>query len=127
MAGPFWHFTCEHGRAALGDAGELVPAVLLVPDPARLALWWPARLVWLSDLPYPDRQALGLTSHLITCDRTAHRYRVTDAATVQPWARARRPFRHEAAALEVPGTRPAHWYVSGEPVPVEYDPLRRRW
>ena len=116
-----WHYTCDHGHAVLG-AG----AVSLVPGHRLSAItpvyWWPSRFVWLTDMAVPAREPLGLTSHALDCDRTAHRYRVTDTADCVKWLIARRPFRHEAHILETPGTRPAHWWISGVPVPAEYDP-----
>jgi hypothetical protein len=126
MPGPtLWHYTCQHGREALGDVGRLLPAHMLTDSIPPL--WWPGRLVWLTDMRAPDVDALGLSSVLIVCNRAEHRYRVTDTRDCQHWLRARRPYRHEAGVLEVPGTRPAHWYVSGAPVPVVYDPIRPRW
>lgn len=113
-----YHYTCDHGYAALGDAGNLVPAYDLAPD--RLEQWWPARLVWLTDLAVPDRDALGLTRRIARCDRTAYRYRVTDEADVSPWIRVRRSFPAEELEWQA-GVRPRHWYVSGVPVPVVLD------
>lgn len=113
-----WHYTCEHGYAGIGDRGQLWPAYALtnrIPPE-----WWPARLVWLTDLAAPDRAGLGLTSAVSACDRTAYRYRVTDDLDVIPWVRVRRQF--PADVLEdLPGTRPRHWYVSSNPVPVILD------
>lgn len=124
-----WHWTCEHSRDRIGDTGTLLPAATLAPERFRvlegLPWVWQARFVWLTDLPYPDRLALGLTSHMLTCDRMAHRYRVTDPSQCHRWTKVRRPFAADASRnLEVPGTLPRHWWVSTEPVPVEYDPLR---
>lgn len=82
-------------------------------------------LVWLTDLDAPARDALGLTSHLIDCDRTQHRYRVTDLTSVQHWLQVRRshPLRDELEHAR--GARPMHWYVSLLPVSVIYDPTNR--
>lgn len=112
-----WHYTCEHGYAALTETGVLVPGNHLG---ARVPT---GSVVWVTDLQVPIRDGLGLTQVLAKCDRTAYRYRVTDASTVIPWTRARRTFppvwRH---ALEhAPGARPRHWFVSSEPVPVVLD------
>lgn len=116
-----WHYTCEHGREELGDGGLLLPAVELT---SSRPVPWTAYVVWLTDLTPPDRDALGLTSRLLTCDRTAHRYRVTDEANVVPWhvlARTlTREMRDELEAAR--GARPAHWYISAVPVPALYDP-----
>lgn len=116
-----WHFTCHHTRRTLGDTGLLIPANDLTD---RLPGWfWPGRYVWLTDLPNPARDTVGLSSDLIHCDRMAYRYQVTDEANVVPWALERH--RHEATAYlieETPGARPVHWYVATEPVPVVYQP-----
>jgi hypothetical protein len=120
-----WHFTCEHAYARIGDTGLLRPAVQL--RPTRLGAWWPAWYVWLSDLGYPDRVALGLAAvKAHSCDRTAYRYRVTDETLVKAWVAARKahPTRLRLA-LEGPGSRPAHWFVSTDPVPVVLDQRSR--
>jgi hypothetical protein len=119
--GELWHYTCEHSRAKLGDVGELVPL-------ARLAglddLPPTSVFVWLTDLSVPIPAALGLTRLSLRCDRTEHRYRVTDVAGVLPWVAVRRdtPPRWRYALESAPGAMPAHWYVSEGPVPVEYAP-----
>lgn len=115
-----WHYTCDHGRAALGVRGWVVPAHLWAPrtDPYPTGQW-----AWFTDLATPNRDALGLTMNLTKCDRTAYRYRVTDEAHVVPWMHVRR---HVPGALRddlesAPGARPRHWWVSVEPVPVVLD------
>lgn len=43
-------------------------------------------LVWLTDQAVPDREGLGLTSNILSCDRLEHQYVVdVDAADVEPW------------------------------------------
>lgn len=115
-----YHFTCEHGRSALGDAGALIPACELTGK------WmpWPGRYVWLTDLVVPMRGALGLTQRITLCDRTAHRYRVTDTTGVVPWHVAARGEPRRWELEDNPDTRPMHWFVSLAHVPVEYDPLQ---
>ena len=73
----------------------------------------------------PLREALGLTMNQIDCDRTAHRYRVTDDSAVLPWtAVARSMPREQREDLELaPGARPRHWYVATVSVQVTYDPV----
>lgn len=106
-----YHYTCDHGHEAITDT--------LRPN------GWPLQVVWLTDLDLPMRDALGLTSHSLSCDRTAHRYRVTDANTAAPWSTYRRTIDPLVAhALEsTPGVKPMHWWVSVAPVPVAYDPI----
>lgn len=115
-----YHYTCDHGFNAIGRTGVIVPARLLTSN--DLADWLPAQFAWMTDMAYPDREALGLTSQVLKCDRTAHRYRVTDEENVVSWVTARKAFRHAASVIEnVPGVRVRHWYVSLEAVPVALD------
>ncbi|MGH9252915.1 MAG: hypothetical protein ACRD0W_25905 [Acidimicrobiales bacterium] len=101
-----YHYTCDHGAARIGDSGILQPHL---------------GLVWLTDLDVPMREALGLTSHILNCDRIVHRYRVTDTASCQRWLTYLG--RRWQLDLELAdGARPAHWWVSEQPVPVVYDP-----
>jgi hypothetical protein len=104
-----WHYTCEHGRLRIGARGALRPGL--------------DALVWLTDLEAPHRDALGLSSALIACDRTRHRYRVTDVADVVPWVTMRNaldPVR-VAAVEATPGVMVRHWFVSMRPVPAVLD------
>ncbi len=124
MTGPtFYHYTCDHGREALGDAGTLLPAADLTPRLRRLGLL-PALWVWCTDLATPNREGLGLTMNVVTCDRTAHRYRVVQPGALMRWAHVARTLtREQRDALEAePGAMPAHWYV-GQSVDVVYDPV----
>lgn len=115
-----WHYTCEHAFSVLGMKGELVPACQLSAN-IPPAYWW-GRLIWMTDLAIPDREALGLTMRITKCDRTEYRYRVTDTADVLPWTRIRRQFPAEVLEGATPGLRPRHWYVAAVPVPVALDP-----
>ncbi len=123
-----YHYTCDHGRDAIGDAGVLTPVTWRVPAGQYLppgVASFVTRFVWLTDLNVPYRDALGLTSHALSCDRTGHRYRVTDATTATRWLKVRRTFsRDYVDGLEAtPGAMPAHWWVAEGPVPVAYDPI----
>lgn len=120
-----WHYTCQHGRNALGRVGVVKPLAMWNPRAsARLGPWDAlGTLSWFTDLETPVADALGLTSRTIECDRTAYRYRVLDATHIVRWLgsewRARYP---ELRSLEiVAGALPMHWYVSGYVVPVELD------
>lgn len=125
-----WHYTCDHGHDAIGQSGYLRSIVDLATAEKLAARGLPSefgRWIWLTDLDTPVRGALGLTSHILGCDRTAHRYRVTwptGAADIQPWTTVRRLApRDLLASLEQGDARPRHWYVSRHPVGVEYDPI----
>lgn len=75
-------------------------------------------LVWLTDLDVPDRHALGLTSVMLSCDRTTYRCRVELQAGVEHWPTyARRhgipqPLRDVLEADSLP----MHWYVADVPL-----------
>lgn len=114
-----YHYTCDHGHKGIGTEGYARPL-------ARLAggeLPETARWLWLTDMATPDRDALGLTSQVLACDRLAHRYRVTRPVDVHPWVKVRRlvsPIVREALE-SAPGARPKHWYVSRQPQSVVLD------
>jgi hypothetical protein len=107
LAATLWHYTCDHGHdAILNDGGTLRPN-LRAPVP----------LLWLTDLLEPARDALGLTSRILDCDRTEHRYRIDNPVDVLPWSAVRLRYRPTlVAGLETaPGAQPEHWYVTTTP------------
>lgn len=112
-----WHFTCAHSVEGIEATGQL--------EPTRQALPMPP-VVWLSSAASPPRAALGLSSHMLACDRMAHRYRVEVVPGVTvPWSTYRATLPPEVVrVLEAThGTRPGLWWVSESPVPgVRQDP-----
>jgi hypothetical protein len=101
----FYHYTCDHGRKALGARGMLRPQ----PQPVLGGV----RLVWLTDIAKPDREGLGLTSHLLDCDRLAYRY-VVDAEpeSWREWAwRNAVPWVARMRLEDAPNAAPSTWYV----------------
>ncbi len=120
---PLYHYTCDHSRAAITDL--LLPSRDLV-DPGHPNADLASPFVWLTDLTVPIPQALGLTMTAIACDRTVHRYRVTNPSDCNHWLDVRKMLpSHYVELLEAaPGVRPAHWWISTSPVPVVYDPVR---
>jgi hypothetical protein len=121
-----YHYTCDHGQAHLGDSGELLSGWDQVNAKRRRILPPTARFIWMTDMVRPLINPLGLTRQFITCDRTAHRYRVLDRTKVMWWCDVRRHVPAEWRDLleTSEGARPAHWFVSLDPVPVAYDPIR---
>jgi hypothetical protein len=107
-----WHFTCAHSVASIERLRSLRPH----PHPLL-----DASLVWLTDLDRPFRDALGLTSHTLMCDRTEHRFEALDTSSAVWWpsyARATNVDRQTCRALEMAaGAMPAHWWVSAAAVP----------
>ncbi len=120
-----FHYTCDHGHAQLGPHRATLRPAIEVIGPGRDAPWT-SQFVWLTDLDKPDRIGLGLTSEILYCDRTSHRYRVVDQELCTHWPlmAARLDPSTRAQLEDVDGAMPEHWWVSSHPVPVVYDPVR---
>lgn len=126
-----YHYTCQHGRRGIGDAGTLLAPEQVQPGhaarlpPHMRELSW---LIWLTHLAVPHRDALGLTRRALSCDRTLHRYRaVGDTRDVVRWADFRLSChpRMVAALESAPGAMPPYWWVATRPVRVHYAPIER--
>jgi hypothetical protein len=125
-----YHYTCQHGRDAIGEAGTLLAPEQVQPGhaarlpPHMRELSW---FIWLTDLDVPHRDALGLTSHSLACDRTRYRYRVADTSHARRWTQLRSSCHPGMVeALEsAPGAMPAHWWIATHPVRVHYAPPGR--
>lgn len=104
-----YHYTCSHAAPLIVTDGFLRTH----PQPQLVG----ESLIWLTDMEWPDRLALGLTSHTLRCDRTE--WRVTVDTDAQRWAKyARSLARILRHGLEwAPGARPMHWWVATENVP----------
>lgn len=100
-----YHYTCDHGRKGIGLTGWLNPVEGLAGP-----------LVWLTDMDQPDRLALGLTSHLLACDRLDYRYQVRAEMEVEHWptslVRARAPELAVMMLESVAGVDPSRWFVT---------------
>ena len=111
-----YHYTCDHAVKGIREVGHVLPLASMYPE-SPMPQW--GIFAWFTDLDVPDMAGLGLTSTIISCDRTAYRFKVTDSTEVERWANVRR-FHPWATALEsAPGAMPAHWWVATEPVPVK--------
>ena len=104
-----WHFTCEHGRRALGKRGLLIA-------PVRHPLLG-VKVIWLTTEAQPDRERTGLTMAYTRCDRMAYRYRVLQPDRCTPWLgsifRAVAPL---AALVDLESFGdPENWWVSAVP------------
>jgi hypothetical protein len=125
-----YHYTCGHGRDAIGDTGLVVPIRISTPHAAATMdagdHAWMADVAWFTDLPVVDRDALGLTSATIDCDRGEYRFRVLDASLCTKYTEAWRsiPRRDHLALSRAIGARPAHWFIARQPVPVCLDVLQ---
>lgn len=115
----FYHFTCAHVAHKLGRHAILRPPTGQHPIHPTFP-----RVLWLTDMArvttQEDKDSLGLTSEIITCDRTKYRYAVSgkEADKIIPWlgsdARARLS-PDLLKDLEYYGN-PTHWFITFESV-----------
>ncbi|WP_433460746.1 hypothetical protein [Micromonospora sp. CA-248212] len=110
-----YHFTCSHAAPLIRQGGRLRAFAQPQLDGRKL--------IWLTDLEVPTRAQLGLTSHLLRCDRME--YRVTVEVDADRWVSyARAAFgsakaRRRAVDLgRAPGALPMHWWVTDVEAPV---------
>lgn len=125
MTRVLYHFTCDHGREALGKTGLVKPPAQWAPEAAKKypeGWGWLGEVCWFTDLARPDAIALGLTSATLGCDRTRWRYRVTDDTGIKPWAVAARSLPRTAWQLTIGDYLPGRWWLAWGPVPVQLDP-----
>lgn len=103
-----YHFTCAHGYAGITSTGVLRPAI----HPFMRHL---GPLLWLTDLPTPSAESVGLTASFTACDRLAYRYIVRTRAAI-PWCEIRgRVSRDVVGTLEAYG-EPSHWWIVRRPL-----------
>lgn len=105
-----YHYTCDHNITQIRRTGILIP---------NRHLWLPKPLVWLTDLDVPIREALGLTSTILKCDRTKNRVECQPTTAVW-WPHYARSLPAETRYMfeAAPGAAPVHWWVSDQPVPL---------
>jgi len=105
-----YHFTCRHRAEMIGVHGQLEPN----PQPYLAG----RPVVWATDLYVADRDALGLTSETLACDRTEVRYQITEPDAFEPWTSwwPRKVAPDAVSQLTYPPRRPRHWYVAVCPV-----------
>lgn len=120
---PLYHYTCEHGHADIEKAGGILKSSALLVDNPRAD-----PLLWLTDIDWPFRDALGLTMDMISCDRTKFRYRIDNTEHIHPWLEFRKEMRPEYVwPLELaPGVTPGNWFVTTLPTFAIYDPVEDR-
>ena len=118
-----YHYCCRHSANRITRYGILQP---------NGRDFFGVGLVWLTDQAIPDREGLGLTSHLtgLPCDRLECRYIVeADETQVHRWLES--PIRQRLATqpfftLEFEGGRkPETWWIATSALPAKRD-LRYR-
>lgn len=132
---PLYHYTCDHHAEAIIESGVLKPAVLLATPAQKRYLArdivprWTSQVIWLTTLEsvvWINRCALGLTSEsMVHCDRTRHRFKVTEErAVIEPWTMVRPHWPADVVqGLErMPGCKPSAWWVARGPLTCEYAP-----
>ena len=104
-----YHFTCAHGFAGISETGILRPNV----HPLMRHL---GPLLWLTDLPTPSADSVGLTSErLLTCDRLAYRYIIHTRAAVR-WVDIRERVSPALVTVLESYGEPDHWWVVRRPL-----------
>lgn len=120
MSATLWHYTCAHAQPGIDRRGILLPPlwqVESVPGGLPRDAYALLGLVWATDMDPPQREALGLTSATLSCDRMTRRYQVpADAFTRWGWMRHRLASNLVDALELAPGAQPARWWVADHPV-----------
>lgn len=105
-----YHFTCgDHGWLGITRDQQIRP----YRHPFMKHL---GPLLWLTDLAEPSSpEDIGLTSTMLSCDRTEHRFTVTTRAAM-PWTSVRDHVQADVIeALETFGY-PERWWVVRRPL-----------
>lgn len=123
MRGRLYHFCCAHSAAAIDRTMTLAPGLDWLTLDRRLAqageptsgLWRAPAVIWLTDMETPDRDALGLTSHSLDCDRTEFRYTVRSEGAMR-WRAFVTFYQPNREWLDVlqDGRQPDRWFVAME-------------
>ena len=116
MTGQLYHYTCCHGRKAMGNHALLIPNYQPIIG---------QRLTWATDLAVPDAEALGLTAYYLQCDRTEVRYLCTEPGDWHYWpdylaAQHLDPL--AVSYLTGPPLQPKRWWVCAGYTPVTLYP-----
>ncbi len=107
-----YHYCCSCSKRAITHRGFLKPSG---------AAFFGVDLVWLTDQACPDREGLGLTSHILKCDRLEHQYvvDVDDPSMVERWldSEVRRELSRDPDFHEFEdGREPKTWWIARRPV-----------
>lgn len=122
MISQLYHYTCSCSLEKIRDTDWL-----LIPNQQAPLVGLPS-LVWLTDMEKPDKGALGLTSKILSCDRTEHRLAIPDTVGVLPWSqwcrangftRAQRDWLELANPFGSAAPQPRRWFVTPDPIRCE--------
>lgn len=81
------------------------------------------RLIWLTDEAEPERDAVGLTSVMLSCDRMAYRYAVSWAPSLQSWRDVRSQITDDYREWLESYGKPETWWVSSLPLRAVLSPV----
>lgn len=109
-----YHYTCDHAHLAIERTGILVPH-RAVTFGAGMSL------LWATTQTPPVAADLGLTSVLLDCDRTAHRWRIIDTRPFHRWIDTSMASTSAGRALSATGDQRL-WWVSLRTADAVYDP-----
>lgn len=106
-----YHYCCRHSAQAITRVG------MLRPFGKEL---FGVNLIWLTDQAMPNRDGLGLTSHILKCDRLECQYIVqADPPDVERWitsdVRAELAVSPDFHEFE-DGRQPETWWISRRPL-----------
>lgn len=106
-----YHYCCAHSERGIDTYGVVLPS---------RQIWTDTPLSWWTTLAEPDRIGLGLTSTILTCDRTERRYEAASGSLTpwRMWALIARVPTDVVDMLEHVGSRPDTWLVATQPIPV---------
>lgn len=106
-----YHYCCSCSARHITARGFLMP---------HGADFFGIDLVWLTDQSVPDREGLGLTSHILKCDRLEHQYIADlEPRQVQKWldSEIRRELSRDLTFHEFEDNRdPSTWWIATAPV-----------
>jgi hypothetical protein len=104
-----YHYTCSHHADAIRESGLIYPGVRLHGRDVG-----GARFAWFTDLAPPvPREAVGLTSVTLACDRTECAFMVhRQSPGIERWIDVRRSHRDLWDLELADGVTPMHWFVS---------------
>lgn len=124
MRGRLYHFCCGHSATAIDRSLTLAPGLDWFTLDRRLAragepisgLSSAPAVLWLTDMEEPDRDALGLTSHMLDCDRTEFRYTVRTEGAIR-WESFVSIYNPRSDWLDMLhyGRQPDRWFVATSP------------
>jgi hypothetical protein len=110
-----YHYTCTHYAQLIRECGLIMPGIQLHGRDVG-----GSRFAWFTDIKPPvPREAVGLTSLTLSCDRTECVFTVDRTSShIHRWTDVRRAHRDLWGLELAEGALPMHWFVSQSPIAV---------